>query len=106
VSGYVIRCVACTGMSTLGGPDVRGRLLRSWDVDAHDGRGTAEWTDDPARAFVFPNGADALEAWRARSKVRPNRAHDGKPNRPLTYFSVEVLRLDELDQHPPFGTAG
>ncbi len=43
-------------------------------------------TDDPAKARRFADAGEALEFWRMSYGIRP----DGKPNRPLTAYTVEV----------------
>jgi hypothetical protein len=68
-------------------PRCPGQYLKSYDPDAHGGRGTCEWTADKAAAAVYPDFAAAFEAWRQVPKSRPRR-DDGQPNRPLTAFSV------------------
>jgi hypothetical protein len=45
-----------------------------------------EVTADPQEAKEFSSAAEALLYWRQENGIRP----DGKPNRPLTYFSVEI----------------
>lgn len=62
--------------------------LKSFDVDAHRGRGSAELTEDRSEALKFGDLAAMLEAWRTQSTVRPIR-EDGKPNRPLTAYTIE-----------------
>lgn len=37
---------------------------------------------------------EALDVWRATDKRNPVRA-DGRPNRPLTAFTVEILKVEE-----------
>lgn len=74
-------------------PRCPGQYLQSYDPEAHDGRGTATWTADRAKAHVYPDFAAAFEAWRQVPKARPTRP-DGKPNRPLTSFSVEFETVD------------
>lgn len=64
------------------------------NVDAHDGRGHCEWTSNKARAIRFDDAKAALEEWRRQSTVRPLRP-DGKPNRPLTAYTVTIERVDE-----------
>lgn len=44
-------------------------------------------TPDPAQAKVYPDGKAAFEEWRRSRGVRP----DGKPDRPLTAFNVEII---------------
>lgn len=87
---YVIRC---RGLA-LGGAAPVGEYLESYDPDANNGRGSASWTPDPARALRFADAASAWELWRRPSRVRPLRT-DGRPNRPLTAFTVEIAELDE-----------
>jgi hypothetical protein len=64
-----------------------GQYLKSYDPEAHDGHGDCEWTGDKAEAVVYPSYLAAFEAWRAIPASRPERG-DGRPNRPLTTFSV------------------
>jgi hypothetical protein len=64
----------------------------SYDPDAHDGLGLAEWTTDPMEAMRFSDQAAALARWKQTSTVRPLR-EDGKPNRPLTAVTVSVFRM-------------
>jgi hypothetical protein len=86
-----IRCLGHEGITRPENPhpDVTGQWLKSYDPEAHDGQGWAEWTDDPAQARVFPSRMAAFEAWRAVPRARPLRA-DGRMNRPLTAFTVTI----------------
>jgi len=68
-------------------PRCRGQYLKSYDPEAHDGRGDCEWTLDRSQAQIFPDFIAAFEAWRQVPKSRPKR-DDGQPNRPLTTFSI------------------
>jgi len=61
----------------------------------HDGRYLVDYdhkedclitTDDPAKARQFQSAIEAIELWRAEYGLRL----DGKPNRPLTAYSVEI----------------
>lgn len=70
-----------------------GSLLASYDPDGNAGAGDASWTLDPSRALVFNSPGAALELWRRRSTVRPLRP-DGRPNRPLTAYTIEVSPLE------------
>lgn len=60
------------------------------DVDARGGLGVATFTATPAEARQFATGAEALDFWKRVSTVRPKRP-DGKPNRPLTAYTVELV---------------
>lgn len=66
--------------------------LQSFDPDAHDGRGDAELTDDLAAAMRFENAVEAMRLWQTQSTVQPTRL-DGKPNKPLTAFTIEVKQV-------------
>ena len=69
-----------------------GQYFASIDVDAHDGRGEADLTRDPDRAMLFDDVGAAMSYWRRRSTVCPTRP-DGKPNRPGTAFTVEIITV-------------
>lgn len=63
--------------------------LRSYDPDGVDGRGRFWFTKDPALAKQFADAAGALACYGQVSIVRPVRG-DGRPNRPLTAFTIEI----------------
>lgn len=46
-------------------------------------------TDDPASAMHFIDAAHAWEEWKRIDPRRPIRP-DGKPNRPLTAFTIDI----------------
>jgi len=79
-------------LGVTGGGAASGWL--AWaDVEAHDGRGDARLTADLDDALQFPTAEAALAFWRQASTTRPTRP-DGKPNRPLTAFSIELVDLE------------
>jgi len=86
-----IRCLALAGRGRVG---IEGQWLMSYDPDAFDGRGEADWTVDPRQALQFPDHAAAYRCWQQTSQVRPVR-EDGRPNRPLTAFTAEVVAIPE-----------
>lgn len=45
-------------------------------------------TDDPMKALMFDDVAEAIAVWQKVDGVR----EDGKPNRPLTAFEVQITR--------------
>jgi hypothetical protein len=69
-----------------------GQWLKSFDPDAHAGRGDAVFTDRIEHALKFASKVDAMAFWNTQSKVRPLRP-DGRPNKPLTAFTVEIETL-------------
>jgi hypothetical protein len=64
-----------------------GCYLASFDPEGARGTGIAEWTKYPAHAMTFATAEAATACYRAVPHNRPLRA-DGKPNQPLTMFSV------------------
>ena len=64
-----------------------GAYLSSYDPEGDGGNGIAIWTRDPAQATTFATGEAATACYRAVPLNRPLRP-DGKPNRPLTMFTV------------------
>ena len=86
---WVLVCQGLAGATITGQTDAPiGAYLASFDVNAHDGRGTCTWTGELDQAMHFPRLSAAILAWQTQSRVRPRRP-DGKPNRPLTAFHVE-----------------
>lgn len=89
--GVVIQCLGLIGRVMIPeSANPAGLYLKAADFEFRDGRGHAEWTGKIEDAQVFPDVARALEFWKTSPKARPTRP-DGKPNRPLTAFSVELV---------------
>ena len=88
---WVLVCWGLVGVASP--PELDGAYLESYDVEAHEGRGTAVWTRDLAKALHFPSFETAIRTWQLRSTTVPWRP-DNKPNRPLTAFSVEPRLID------------
>lgn len=84
---------AKAAIEMLEGATVIGNYLKSYDAEAHDGRGSAIFTPHVEEALKFDSAVDALECWRTQSKTRPLR-DDGKPNRPLTAFNITPERIE------------
>jgi hypothetical protein len=66
-----------------------GMYLKSYDPEAHDGGGEAIWTSNKDEAMHFENQMIAWQLWKVVPKARPTR-EDGKPNRPLTAFTITI----------------
>jgi hypothetical protein len=68
-----------------------GRFLVAWNP--HTKAGTLELTStaDPRKAARLELAA-ILEQWRTQSRKQPLRPWDGKPNRPLTAVTIEIIR--------------
>jgi hypothetical protein len=83
----------CLGRPTDGsGP--AGQYLEAYDPDAFDGGGDATFTSEVARAKRFATVAEAWAELGRRPTARPVRS-DGKPNRPLTTFTMQILPLED-----------
>ena len=78
-------------MST--GPMPAGRYLCAYDPEAVGGLGSIKTTGKEAEALRFPTLQEALETWKRSSRTRPWRS-DGKPNRPLTAYTVTFKKVD------------
>lgn len=76
--------------------DQIGGWLASIDYDARSGRASASFTTHAREAMEFETPLDVLEAWTRQSSAHPLR-DDGKPNRPLTAYSISPLPLDCAD---------
>ena len=62
--------------------------------DATRGRIVAK--ANPAKALTFPSSASASACYLTAYGTR----HDGRPNRPLTAYTVEILRLPHDEEAP------
>ena len=92
----VVRCLGLVGRVeavTCDGKTPDGEYLAAFDPDAHGGRGAATFTRSLDRAKVFPDFKAAWECIGTRPKKRPTRP-DGKPNRPLMAFTLQILPRD------------
>jgi len=67
-----------------------GSWLAFYDPAAADGGGSAQWTTNLDEALHFRDRMHAVDTYYAVPANRPLRA-DGKPNRPLTAYTVEFV---------------
>lgn len=72
---------------------INGEYLKSYDPEAFDGRGDVVFTANIAEAMRFDSYMAAMAFARRVPACRPLRG-DGKPNMPLTAFTLEILRGD------------
>ena len=72
--------------------DHAGQYLESFDPDAYGGRGYVTWTPDLSKAMRFTSVVEAFEMRWRQPTVLPLRP-DGKPNRPLTAYTTEIIPL-------------
>lgn len=93
----VIRVWGLAGGDTTG---FDGQFLVEYDPNrrGHDPDGRpmlahVRTTPHPGAALTFPTGVEAWALWRQQSTRWPRRP-DGRPNRPLTAFTIEVVDID------------
>ena len=81
-------------MRALDGP-LEGEYLVSFDPEAGGGRGLVVSTPNPkeARRFTFAEACATLGAVPRSKPTRP----DGKPNRPLTASTWQILHVGAAD---------
>lgn len=72
-------------------PQERWLFVKGYE-DTPCGRGHVMLTDKPEEAKRFADAREALTFYRQQSKTVPMRP-DGRPNRPLTAYSISVEQL-------------
>lgn len=72
---------------------VAGQYLKTYTPDEKI-KGT--FTNDPGEAMQFASPGDLLETWKHSIGTRP----DGKPDRPLTAFTIETVRREDEKPAP------
>ena len=63
-----------------------GQFLRSYDPKT----GFSTWTIHKEKAMKFAEATAAFMLWKSVHEREPVRVHDGKPNRPLTAFTIAI----------------
>lgn len=69
--------------------------LQSMDFEADYTRGRLSTTRKIEEAMIFTDKTEAFKFWKTTSKDLPKRP-DGKPNRPLTAYSVEIVDVGQI----------
>jgi hypothetical protein len=72
-----------------GRPMHNGEYLEFYDPEAFDGRGSILWTEDKSKAMQFTIEG-AFELYNAVPRCHPIRLTDGKPNKPLTAYTIRI----------------
>lgn len=90
----VIRIAALAGAITTvpeaQGPAQSMMYLKSYDPEAHEGRGDLVATPHIHEAQRFADAETAHAFWRQQPKARPLR-EDGEPNRPACAFTIQII---------------
>lgn len=69
---------------------VVGKYVADYTPHGNGGMGMLVLTDNPAEAKSYASPAEGMIAWKEPSKTHPLRA-DGKPNRPLSAYTITVI---------------
>ena len=72
-----------------------GRFVGAWNPHTKAGTLELSSTSSRKRALKFPTPTEAMIVWNTVSRVQPLRPWDGKPNKPLTGVTVEILAEDD-----------
>lgn len=72
-------------------PEVAGFFLAEYDENT----GESRWTPQAKLAIHFDSKEAAFTLWKSVHKQQPVRPWDGKPNRPLTAFTVTMEPYEE-----------
>ena len=100
VSGYVLRVVELVGIRPHTHHKnldyVEGKYILS--VPDIDLPATWRFTDSRKKAVRFDSFEGALDFYRTQSIYRPRR-DDGKPNRPLTAYTMFFEKLEDTYRH-------
>lgn len=67
----------------------KDQFVLSFDVEANAGRGDLRLTKDRDKALRFATAPAALAFWQQSPRCQPLRP-DGRPNRPLTAYTIEI----------------
>lgn len=73
-----------------------GQYLKSYNPDAPGEEYLAEFTDRVEDAMKFTDAGAVLTEWKRQRMVDGGLRSDGKPDRPLTAFTVEVIDEDKI----------
>lgn len=86
---YAIKLLDCPGiLDAAQEPLAFPCYVRAYDPDRH----VLELTLDPNEALRWASPGDAIATWNMQSVSEPFRS-DGRPNRPLTAFTVEIAHV-------------
>jgi hypothetical protein len=69
--------------------NLEGQYVKRFDPNKFEGRGELIPTRNRDEAMVFASAEEAWDFYRQQSTTHPTRP-DGKPNRPLTAFTVTI----------------
>lgn len=94
---YIIKCV---GWMILSPCPIEGEYLERVEFEVPVTEQMSWWTRDPEKAMAFPDFGAAYAAWKAERHFDGLRP-DGRPDRPLTAFTVEIFDIDREPANGP-----
>jgi hypothetical protein len=83
--------IVCRGFANGESCPFEGLYLETYTPE---GRVKGSWTPDPNDAMRFASQDDAFTLWKSSIGKRP----DGRPDRPLTAFNVEIKEIGKVLQ--------
>src|SRR3954453_5487723 len=89
-----IEGIAGYGPGTTVAKNYVGRYVKYYNPNGKGGRGDVQATPHKRYAQQFDSKKEAWEFWNTQSTVLPLQP-DGKPNKPLTAFSVMIEPFDD-----------
>lgn len=88
---YVIKLLAYANGAYCKGA---GEFVIYFDHEAFNGRGFISHSPDIKRAKKFDDQGAAFTFWKRTPMCKPRR-DDGQPNRPMTSYTIEILRMED-----------
>ena len=82
--------IQCWGYANGFRSDFDGQYLKSYEPNGDPAFGLGEWTNNISEAIKFETLDEALSKWKKERTVNPIKRIDGKPDRPLTAFNIEI----------------
>ena len=67
------------------------RYVVRWNQHTRFGTCDIDTTAEREKAKHFTNAGEVFAQWKTTSQVQPRR-RDGKPNRPLTGLTIEIIK--------------
>lgn len=92
---YVLRVWGVPSRPQLN-PRFAGKYVSYFDAEAENGRGEFKVTEHIDQALRYESIEAAVREYRTIPKNKPVR-YDGKPNRPMTSLTVEVVAVEEKE---------
>ena len=77
-----------------------GQFLKSYDPDVPDleTMDVGEWTLDLKLAMVFSSPSEGFACWQRQRSIPPLLNPAGRPNKPLTAFSVQLCPVEQAQE--------